>query len=416
MGLLDAIRALLRPRDARHPASAPAGTSRRSGAAAAEAAAFDEPEATGKRGALDRITRRVIPLGPTQLLPRMVARIGPTRFASPDAAPDFLDDLPELRPLDRVAPSDEAEQVAQLLALVKPHAERVRPEPASYPALAVRVMDVAQDPNARVEDIVDMVARDPAVSAALLKVCNSALYSRGGQPVLQLLTAVGQVGLDEVCRIAAGVASRSLFDLEVVSEFQLFSRRFSDVFHRSMTVAWSAGWLATKLKRKGPERAFLGGMFHDLGKTTALRSLCAQMMAGKVPFAPDEGAIDRVVEQLHVELGAIMLQSWSMPEEMVRICRLHHAHELPAGPDAPDLGDLHVVRLCAALEDLQSAPALHPEAAETVRQSVRALGLTFKQYRLLTAKLGSFREQVSVLFGIGGSGGIGGAGDEKLSA
>ena len=335
------------------------------------------------------------PRDPTQLLPRMVARLGMSTFNGASRF-DFIDTLPELRPVERGGAAEAQAQAAELVRLVREHAARHQPAPTSFPALAMRVMDRTQDRRAGVDQIVSLVAQDAAVSSSVLRATNSSLYRRSGPAVINVKTAVAQIGLDEVRRIAAAVAARSLYDLELVSEFQLFAGRWSDLFHRSMTVAFSAGWLAAQNASGAPERAFLGGMFHDIGKTLALRSLSALVMGGQVAAAPSDAAVSALLEEVHVDIGVAMHLAWSLPDDLTAICRHHHAREFPEGVPV----DLHVVRICSALADLQLSATAAPDAADTVRDCIRRLDLSFKQYRLLTARITAFSEQVASMFGL----------------
>ena len=162
------------------------------------------------------------------------------------------------------------------------------PDPASFPALAIRVVDLLEKPDTKLEDLARWVAMDPAIAGQVLKVANSVIYRRG-RDVEELPAAIVRLGLREVGQIAVGVAGRSLFDLEVRAEIAAFRERLAALFLEAMAVAYSAGWLSAKLRVGSPERAFLAGMLHDIGRPIALQSLARLIIGGEIGRPPDGG-------------------------------------------------------------------------------------------------------------------------------
>src|SRR5204863_465547 len=95
------------------------------------------------------------------------------------------------------------------------------------------------------------------------------------------------------------------------------SRCWDQLFHRTLTVAFTAGWLATSRRLGHADRAFTGGIFHDVGKTVALRSLCAMIMSGAVEPDIDEAVIDHVLEAVHLDLGTELHGTWNLPAYLI---------------------------------------------------------------------------------------------------
>jgi len=96
-------------------------------------------------------------------------------------------DLPEeASPCD---PEEEDEEDAHLTALVKERFAGARPEPASFPAIALQILNLVASPDAQVSELARLVSRDPALSAGALSVANSAVY-RGVQELETVRDAV----------------------------------------------------------------------------------------------------------------------------------------------------------------------------------------------------------------------------------
>lgn len=186
--------------------------------------------------------------------------------------------------------------------------------------VALRVLELLNDPNASAADLARVVSRDQGLSAKLLRTCNSSFVSPI-EPVTSLPQAVVTLGLRAVRNLV-------LFDAMPVGKA---GGTWSDAQQRIWTHAIGSA-LGSRLlaMEKGcvdPELAFLAGLFHDLGRILLLQvrpmtyeTLCA----GMAPELPD-----RVVEQEslgadHAEIGGAILRRWGMGDELAAVAELHH--------------------------------------------------------------------------------------------
>ncbi|MFK8017217.1 MAG: HDOD domain-containing protein, partial [Gammaproteobacteria bacterium] len=74
------------------------------------------------------------------------------------------------------------------------------------PESALRIMRLTDDPDANVSDIQSVIETDSALAARVLRVANSATYSRL-RDVADIGTAVNLIGFREVSRIAVAVGA-----------------------------------------------------------------------------------------------------------------------------------------------------------------------------------------------------------------
>src|SRR5690606_33765073 len=75
----------------------------------------------------------------------------------------------------------------------------------SFPDVAIRVRKVLADENATIDQVVRVVGSEPALAARLLKMSNSAAFSRGN-PVTDLRTAINRMGFNMVRSAAMSFA------------------------------------------------------------------------------------------------------------------------------------------------------------------------------------------------------------------
>ncbi|MBI4510500.1 MAG: HDOD domain-containing protein [Deltaproteobacteria bacterium] len=290
----------------------------------------------------------------------------------------------------------ETEQAEKLVHRVTEHFDKNRPALASFPSLAVRVVDLVEHPDVNVHRLVAEISRDPAISAAVLKTANSVFYHRG-KDVEDLHTAVMRMGVREVAQIAAAVAGRSLFDTELRAEFQLFRGRWSALHASSLTAAFSASWFSLMHRVGRSDRAFLGGMLQDIGKSMALRSLSSLMVKGHVRARVSDPVVDRVLETVHVRIGADALAAWCLPPYLIEICLRHHDDELP---EDPELAEAHLLRVISGLyrlrKDRETGQSGH------ARKSSALLKLDRRTMAVLFHQIGEFEERVKTILSTSG--------------
>ncbi|MFO0583848.1 MAG: HDOD domain-containing protein [Anaeromyxobacter sp.] len=294
------------------------------------------------------------------------------------------------------APSLDAAEREIAGALLE-HFEANRPGPASFPAIATKVLELVRDPEVQVPALARLIEDDPALSAAVLVLGNSALY-RGVQELRTVKEAIARLGLTEVARIAAALSTRSLYQAGVRAEFAAFAPQWNRLFFHAATTARAGADLAKARRLAEPEAVYLAGMLHDVGKSLALRSLAALTIAGQAEVKDDD-ALERILHRVHVEVGGAAHQEWGLPRHVAEVAVLHHDAAVPAGPEH---AGLHVVRLVSALHLLHERAALHPDAAAEAIQSARALGVGPERVAALVNAIAETEDWVSMMFGDGG--------------
>lgn len=130
--------------------------------------------------------------------------------------------------------------------------------------VALRVLELMNDPDASAADLARVISRDQGLSAKLLRTCNSSFVAPA-TPVTSLPQAVLTLGLRAVRNLV-------LFHAIPVGRA---GGAWSDVERRLWThaVGSALGSRLLAMEKGGvdPELAFLGGLFHDLGRMLLLQ-------------------------------------------------------------------------------------------------------------------------------------------------
>ena len=279
-------------------------------------------------------------------------------------------------------------------AAVLDHFDTHRPGPASFPAIALQVVDLARQADVDLGKLARLIEQDAALSAGVMVLASSPVF-RGVEKIETPRQAIGRLGTAEVARLVTALSTRSLYQPQVRAEFETFGPSWNRLFYASAVVARTAASLATARKLPGAEHAFVGGMLHDVGKSIALRSVAALAMEGQIRV-PTPESLARILQAVHVEVGVEVHEAWKLPEHLTALAARHHEPSLP--PD-PSIAALHLVRLASALQLLAEAPGVNPGAPLEVLDSARALGLGPARVQALSLELVEAGEWVRLLFG-----------------
>lgn len=340
---------------------------------------------------LDRPPRAAVAAPPPVRAPPPPAR--PDAGAAPaDPFEPFAQALGIELPLVPPPLSEELERQEQALCeRVLEHCRANKLGPASSPTLSLRILNLVASPNAEIAELSRVISADAALTGGILKVANSAAL-RGRDPIESVRTAVARLGLEEVGRVAGVLSARSLFSPKLRHELRAYGPFFAALYQRAATIASAASALAMRAGARS-DRAYLGGMLHDVGRTVALGALAH--LEGEKELCVDPAMCQRVVDRVHVAVGAEVHQGWELPDYLLVLAVRHHDVQLPPGPE---FRDLHVVRLTAAVHDVLWDPAAAPRAAREIVESAAALRLDANAVRALAGELRQAEERVQATF------------------
>lgn len=213
----------------------------------------------------------------------------------------------------------------------------------ALPEVLSRLEGVLADPDADVRDVAKLVQTDPVLSGQLLRMANSAYYSRGGQPVANVQAAIQRLGSRAVKGLVYALTLPRLFQ---------GGGRFPHraLWKHSLAVAGMSAELVKVLGGTAAERdlAYFAGLVHDIGAL-----LLAQLDPDYVGFLEralerreTSGWDERDLADLesaefgidHAEVGAIFLADrWRSPQPVPRLVRHHHGLGWETTTDDPDV-------------------------------------------------------------------------------
>lgn len=179
----------------------------------------------------------------------------------------------------------------------------------TLPEVSLRVREVAQDEDSDVADLARVISNDAAISARIIKVCNSPLL-RASQPVETLQMAINRLGMSYSADLAVGLAMAQMFQATT----DLIDSRMRDVWNRSTEVAGICHMLAQTYTRLSPGQATLAGITHLIGALPILR-----FAEENDNLLDDAFTLDEVIAKLHPKLGGMILKAWDFAPELCEV-------------------------------------------------------------------------------------------------
>jgi len=195
---------------------------------------------------------------------------------------------------------------------------------ATLPEIALEVMRLADDPTATGDDLDRVLSQDPALSARVLKIVNSAYYGVRRE-VTSIGTAIVVLGFSAVKNIAVAASLARMF--RVANATTGFEPR--ELWHHSVAVATAARLIALRQRGIDPSDAFLAGLMHDIGLIVELQACHEPFLATVALAALEPSRGFRVIEEevigaSHEAFGAALCEAWRFPESLRRVCGHHH--------------------------------------------------------------------------------------------
>jgi HD-like signal output (HDOD) protein len=239
--------------------------------------------------------------------------------------------------------------------------------------------------NCEVQELTQIVEKDPVLSAQILRLANSAIFGRL-RPVASVRHAVAMVGVGTMRKFALGSSISNLFSrVKPAASFSMV--RFN--LH-SVATATLVELLAEEIPFDSPGDAFLAGLLHDVGKLLIAVSFPQHydniLALAAVNGSPLLECERELIGIDHAELSGLAVLRWELSEPVQWAATYHHQPEDAASAERPraqkaglSLGVHHADALVNRLGmSVLPAPAISNEAP-----TIAIPGFPFPQERVL---------------------------------
>jgi len=242
------------------------------------------------------------------------------------------------------------------------------------PTIMIQLINLFRQQNADLDEIVELLRRDPALSAEVLRRCNNTFMDED-EGARDINEAVFCLGFHEVYQMTV-----SLFTMRMLNIEKDAPRFPAELLRRHSSItAIAAGELALDLDRS-EGLAFTAGLLHDIGKL-AFALAEGDIYANIFRECERTGASlsEAEIKQYgfdHSQLGGRLLQRWGVPEEIVLPAL---GHNDPAQPGVQIY--VAITNLSSRLANRIAQKGVSGVFSETpeVKELMESLGLNDKQ-------------------------------------
>ena len=193
----------------------------------------------------------------------------------------------------------------------------------SIPTTLQKIIETSGDPNSSAGDLQNVIEKDQAISAAILKLSNSAYYGYSRQ-VEDIKRAIVIIGFNTAVSVAISVSVlKSLSETLDSSEFD------KDQFWKHTIAAGEAARsIAREIKYQNHAEAYIIGLLHDIGKIVLYfiedRDFEDAVFESRAINKPLFECEMQIFGFDHQEAGGWLGDKWKLPESIVAGIQYHH--------------------------------------------------------------------------------------------
>lgn len=221
----------------------------------------------------------------------------------------------------------------------------------TLPQVVHLTLSKAKEERSNAEDVADIIAEDPAMTAHVLKIANSVLYNPSTRKITSVKQALARIGFEEVQRIVIAIGVIDLFrKSRIPFNYQRFWRHciatalYSDLLSRQL--------VGSAANAPDPDSCFVAGLLHDIGMLPLADQLGGRYGRLVETFVRQDKSFEKYESERlgvsHHEVGGILIRRWSLADEISAAAEFHHD---PAHANERDATMCRVVHIADWLAD-----------------------------------------------------------------
>lgn len=193
----------------------------------------------------------------------------------------------------------------------------------SLPEICIRVNTALEDPSHTHKQLGDIITHDPALTARILRIVNSAYYNFPNK--IELVSrAISIIGEDDLRGLVLATSA-----LEVFKNIPNQLLNMELFWQHSVFTGIVARLLSKQCNILHGERLFIAGLLHDIGKLILYYKepkisqdvlLEASESTGQIVDAEQ-----KILGFTHADVGAALIEAWQLPDSLHTIIAHHHS-------------------------------------------------------------------------------------------
>ena len=184
---------------------------------------------------------------------------------------------------------------------------------------AMRLIQLLNHGSADNDEIIEGLRTDAVLTAKLLRACNSSVFAFE-ESISSVDQALLMLGHQEVLRIVLALACGGMLAVPLPG----YAVAANELWFHSLVTASAAEVVVNSGFNLVADRsvAFTAGLLHDIGKLV-LGQVLTEDLQGRIRASIQQDRLSEAeAEKLvlgtdHAEVGACLLQKWSLPDDLV---------------------------------------------------------------------------------------------------
>ncbi len=255
----------------------------------------------------------------------------------------------------------------------------------SLPEIYIRVSQILEDPNHNARQLGDIISHDPALTARILRIVNSAYYSLASK--IELVSrAVSVIGEDDLRNLVLATSA--------VDTFKRIPNQLIDIdlfWRHSVHTGIVSRLLSKHCNILHGERLFVAGMLHDIGKLVLYFKEPELSQKVLIAAADSDGQLFRSEKEIigftHGDVGAALIDAWKLSDTLREVVAFHHT-PLKAKSHRMEASIVHIANcIVNALEPdieinehiLDDYPGFEPKSLEITGLDLKILPEVMEQ-------------------------------------
>ena len=191
----------------------------------------------------------------------------------------------------------------------------------AMPQVAAKAMELIGSPLSTAKDLEEIIAKDQATTAKVLRIANSAYYGVRGE-ISTLSRAIVILGFNTLRSVVMTGVSEVLHS----GKPSCFKDRI--LWEHSIAAALAARTIATECAYRAPEEAYVGGLLHDIGKVVMDANLASDYeKVVEAVYNEDVSFVDAENDIFgfdHTDVGAVVAERWNLAPPLREAVQFHH--------------------------------------------------------------------------------------------
>ncbi|MBX2858939.1 MAG: HDOD domain-containing protein [Cellvibrionaceae bacterium] len=181
------------------------------------------------------------------------------------------------------------------------------------PMVIPKLLRSLRDPDSCARDYVKIINKDPVMSAAVLKLANSAYFNPTGTRINDIEPAVIKLGIEGL----RSVLSAAVMQPIIQKDSPYFSQSGQRMWHHSLCCAVACEIIAEH-RRQERFKYYLMGLVHDIGNITIFSELCRQFKMNGENQKPGYNAFVPLMKVLSPAVSFWVAKDWELPKEVCK--------------------------------------------------------------------------------------------------